>query len=226
MATYESLFPEIIASVPGASDALIKSSIRSALVELCEKTDVYQLELDPITTVKNVFEYDLEPPTDTVVHKILWMTYDGDDLEATTSPLLEQRKPKWRQDGYQGTPEFFVKQSQTLFYLAPVPNTTKTDAILLRAVLKPTFSSSSCSDDIMNDYRDTIVNGTLARMLRMPGRDFTDYTGAGVYTSLYQQGLLDAEQRGRQTEARVSRKVRYSGAGRAYKLTRTKYSAG
>ncbi len=59
MATYESLFPEVIAAVPGASDTLIKSSIRSALVELCEKTDVYQVELDPITTVKNVFEYDL-----------------------------------------------------------------------------------------------------------------------------------------------------------------------
>ena len=161
MASFESLLPEIIPVVPGCTDTLIEQNIRAATIELCEKTEVYQLELDPVTTVQNIFEYDLEPPSGTSVHKIIWMTYDGEDLEAITTALLEQRKPKWRQSGYEGRPEYFVKQSPSLFYVAPVPNETKASGLLLRVALKPTHTATSCDDDVMNDYRDTIINGTI-----------------------------------------------------------------
>jgi len=152
------------------------------------------------------------------------MTYDGEDLEAITTALLEQRKPKWRQSGYEGRPEYFVKQSPSLFYVAPVPNETKASGLLLRVALKPTHTATSCSDDVMNDYRDTIINGTIFRLLRLPGREWTDYTGAQIYGSLFNEGIREAEKRGRQSASRVARKVRYSGTGPSYRLTRTKYS--
>lgn len=226
MASYESLLPEIIPMVSSCPDTLIENSIRSATIELCEKAKVYQVELDPITAIANLFEYDLEPPSGTVVHEILWATYDGKDLEPITSALLEQRLPQWRQAGNQSTPEYFVKQSQSLFYLAPVPNETKPAAVLVRAIVKPTHTSTSCSNDVMNDYRDTIINGALLRLLRLPGREWTDYAGAGVYSALFNEGIVEAEKRGRQTETRVTRKVAYGGLGKNYRLTRTKYSRG
>ena len=61
--------------VPGCPDTLIESNIRAAAIELCEKAPVYQQELDPVTTVASIFEYDLEPPSGTVVHKIMWVVY-------------------------------------------------------------------------------------------------------------------------------------------------------
>tara|TARA_R100000664_G_scaffold10069_1_gene16676 strand:- start:462 stop:1142 length:681 start_codon:yes stop_codon:yes gene_type:complete len=224
MASYESLLSEIIPVVPGCTDTLIEQNIRAAVIELCEKTEVYQKELDPVSTVENIFEYDLEPPSSTTVHRIIWMTYDGEDLEAITNALLEQRKPKWRQSGYEGRPEYFVKQSPSLFYVAPVPNETKVNGLLLRVALKPTHTSSSCDTDIMNDYRDTIINGTIYRLLRLPGREWTDYTGAQIYGSLFLEGVASASEIGKQSASRVARKVRYSGTGPSYRLTRTKYS--
>ena len=224
MASYESLLSEIIPVVPGCTDTLIEQNIRAAVIELCEKTEVYQKELDPVSTVKNIFEYDLEPPSSTTVHRIIWMTYDGEDLEAITNALLEQRKPKWRQSGYEGRPEYFVKQSPSLFYVAPVPNETKVNGLLLRVALKPTHTSSSCEDDIVNDYRDTIINGTIYRLLRLPGREWTDYTGAQIYGSLFLEGIASASEIGKLSASRVARNVRYSGTGPSYRLTRTKYS--
>ena len=55
MASYESLLSEIIPVVPGCTDTLIEQNIRAAVIELCEKTEVYQKELDPVSTVKNIF---------------------------------------------------------------------------------------------------------------------------------------------------------------------------
>ena len=127
---YEDLLSEIIPMVPGCTDTLIERSIRSAVIELCEKAEVYQYELDPITTVSGTYEYDFEVPNGTAVHKILWVTYDGDDLESISSSLLEEREPKWRDSNYYGTPIYYIKQSQAVFWLAPVPDVTKTNSVI------------------------------------------------------------------------------------------------
>ena len=223
MALYESLLPDIIPMVPGCPDTLIESNIRSAVIELCEKAGVYQAELDPVTTVANLYEYDLDPPTGTAVDKILWVTHKGKDLEPITTGLLEQRKPNWRDADRAGTPEYFVKLSRNAFWMVPVPSVTTVNSTILRVQLKPTHTSTSCDSQILDDYRDTIVNGALFRLLRLPGKDWTDYTGAQVYGSLYQQGVVDAGRKARHEDMPVARKVRYGGVHRSSGLARKKY---
>ena len=89
MATkYEALLPEIIPMVSGCPDTLIESNIRAAAIELCEKAPVYQQELDPVTTVANIYEYDLEPPSGAAVHKVMWLTFECHDLEPISTGLL------------------------------------------------------------------------------------------------------------------------------------------
>ena len=112
--TYETLLPEILPMVPGCPDTLIESNIRAAVIELCERANVYQVELDPLTTVSGIFEYDLETPQDTSVRRILWATHKGKDLEPLTTTLLEQRLPKWREES--GVPEYSYKKPLKPFW--------------------------------------------------------------------------------------------------------------
>lgn len=220
---YESLLPEILPMVPGCPDTLIENNIRSAVIELCEKTGVYQAELDPVTTVNGIFEYDLEAPNQTAVHKIMWVVHEGRDLEPISTNLLEQRKPKWRDTNYYGEPEYYVKQSQSIFWLVPVPNETKASSTVLRVQLKPTHQSTACDDDVMNDYRDAIVAGALFRLLRLPSKDWTDFAGAQVYGSLFNEHLTDAERRARHADEGVARKVKYGGLYAPLSRKRNRY---
>ena len=91
--SYEALLPDILPMVSGCPDTLVRNSIRAAVIELCERASVYQTELDPVTTVANIYEYDLEPPSGTSVQKILWVSHLGKDVEPITSTLLEHRIP-------------------------------------------------------------------------------------------------------------------------------------
>lgn len=207
--SYESLLPEILPMVVGCSDTLIVNSIRAAVVELCEKTNVYQAELDPLTTVANIYEYDLEAPSGTAVQKVLWVSHQGKDLEPINTALLEQRIPKWREQN--GVPEYFVQQSSSIVWLAPIPTATAAGSTIVRAVLKPTHTSTACDNDVMNDYRDAIVNGALFRLLRIPNKDWTDLAGAGIYGNLFNESLVTAERRARNADTGVSRKVNYGG---------------
>tara|TARA_S200000501_G_scaffold85564_1_gene78236 strand:+ start:1769 stop:2452 length:684 start_codon:yes stop_codon:yes gene_type:complete len=217
---YETLLPDILPMVIGCPDSLIESTIRASAIDFCERTGAYQLELDPITTVANVYEYDLEAPTGTTVHKIMWVTFNGTSLEPVTSELLEQRKPKWRDSNYYGEPEYYVQQSGTSMWLAPVPNVTTASSVIVRAQLKPTHTSTACDEQIMNEYRDAIVNGALFRLLRMPGRDWSDLQGAGIYSGLFAEAVVTAERRARHADEGVVWKVNYGGIGRTSRRTR------
>ena len=208
--SYEALLPDILPMVSGCPDTLVRNSIRAAVIELCERASVYQTELDPVTTVANIYEYDLEPPSGTSVQKILWVSHLGKDVEPITSTLLEQRIPKWREGN--GVPAYYVQQGSSLFWLAPVPTVTTVASTIVRAVLKPTHSSTACDDDVMNDYRDTKINGALFRLLRIPNKDWTELTGAQVYSALFNQGVTEAERKARGADTGVARKVNYGGA--------------
>ena len=213
---YEALLPEILPAVRACPDSTIEQHIRSAVIDMCEKTEIYQVELDPITVVQNIYEYDLEAPSGTVVHRIRHATFNGDSLEPISSGLLEQRLPKWRDST--GNPEYFVKQGQSQFWLVPVPRATQANAVILRAILKPTHTSTACDDYIMNDFRDAIVNGTLTRLLRLPKRDWTDYGAAGVYNSLYNEHIEQIKKRAKEADSPVVAKVRYGGIHRGRPL--------
>ena len=222
--SYESLLPSILPIVSGCPDTLVENNIRSAVIELCEKASVYQAELDPLTTVGNIYEYDLEPPSGTTVQKILWITHQGKDLEPITSTLLEQRLPKWRAGN--GVPEYYVQQGSSLVWLAPIPTTTGVSSTIVRAVLKPTHTSTACDNDVMNDYRDTIINGALFRLLRIPNQAWTDLQIAGVYGQLFNEGVENAERKARGADSGVARKVRYGGSSGAWRTRRNRYGGG
>ena len=222
--SYEALLPDILPMVPGCPDSLIKNNIMSAVIELCERASVYQAELDPLTTVGNIYEYDLEAPSGTAVQKILWITHEGKDLEPLTSTPLEQRIPKWREGN--GVPEYYVQQGSALVWLAPIPTATGVSSTIVRAVLKPTHTSSACDDGVMNDYRDTIINGALFRLLRIPNKEWTDLQGASVYGSLFNEGTMIAERKARGADTGVARRVRYGGTTGAWRTRRRHYGRG
>jgi hypothetical protein len=220
---YETLLPEILPMVDGCPDTLVENTIRSAAIEFCERTGAYQAELDPVTTVSNIYEYDLEAPSGTIVHKVMWVTYEGTDLEPISTTLLEQRKPKWRDSDYYGEPEYYVQQSSSTFWLVPVPNTTVASSTVIRAQLKPSHSSTTCDEQIMDEYRDSVVNGTLFRLLRMPGKAWSDLQGAQIYASLFENAIVEAERRARHADEGVTRRVVYRGAGSFVSGRRNRY---
>ena len=70
MATFDSLVKEILPYVPGCPETLVKSNLRAATIEFCEKSKAYVQDLDPITTSSGIYEYDFDQPTGTSVHSI------------------------------------------------------------------------------------------------------------------------------------------------------------
>ena len=209
MASFESLVKDVLPYVPGCPDSLIQTNIRSAAIELCEKSKAFTFDLDPITTISGEYEYEFDQPSGTEVHQILWATYDGHDLDPISPRSLELNYPDWRDKT--GTPTVYLQKTVNTFWLVPVPNDGK--ELLINVALKPTRTTNNIDTEFSNTYRDGIIYGTIFRLLRIPQKEWTDPIASADYFNLFQAEISDAELRGRGGNIGVKRTVKYKSAG-------------
>ena len=212
MASFESLVKEILPYVPGLPRSLSSELLYDPQpLSLQKDQKLMYMILDPITTISGVYEYEFDQPSGTDVHQILWMTYDGDDLDPISPRSLELNYPDWRDKT--SLPQVYLQKNPSTFWVIPVPNSSVTNGLLLSVALKPSRTTSNIDTTFSNSYRDGIVYGTLYRLLRIPAKDWTDPRAASDYLNLFNQEIVQAELKARGGDLGVRRVVKYKGAG-------------
>ena len=223
MASFDSLVKDILPYVPNCPDSLIESTLRSACIEFAERSKAYVYDLDPITSISGVYEYEFDQPSGTDVHAILWMTYDGDDLDPISPRSLELNYSDWRNKT--SVPQVYLQKNPSTFWVIPVPGSAVTNGIQLAVALKPSRTTSNIDTTFSNSYRDGIVYGTLYRLLRIPSKDWTDINASRDYLGLFNQEIVQAELKARGGDLGVKRTVKYRGAGLSPRKRYKKYGS-
>ena len=212
MASFDSLVKDVLPYVPNCPDSLIESTLRSACIEFAERSKAYVYDLDPITSISG-----------TDVHAILWMTYDGDDLDPISPRSLELNYSDWRNKT--SVPQVYLQKNPSTFWVIPVPGSAVTNGIQLAVALKPSRTTSNIDTTFSNSYRDGIVYGTLYRLLRIPSKDWTDINASRDYLGLFNQEIVQAELKARGGDLGVKRTVKYRGAGLSPRKRYKKYGS-
>ena len=209
MAAYSSLVKEVLPYVPLCPDSLVEQTLRSVTIEFCERSKAYILDMDPFNTISGVYEYDFDIPTGTEVHQILYMTYNGKDMDPISPRSLELNYPDWRDRT--GNPHVYLQKTPTTFWVVPVPSGS--EQIITSVALKPSRTSNNIDTTVSNTYRDAIIYCTLYRLLRMPNREWSDVGSAQEYLFQFTQEIQQAELRARGGDLGVKRTVKYKGIG-------------
>ena len=209
MAAYSSLVKEVLPYVPLCPDSLVEQTLRSVTIEFCERSKAYILDMDPFNTISGVYEYDFDIPTGTEVHQILYMTYNGKDMDPISPRSLELTYPDGRDST--GNPHVYLQKTPTTFWVVPVPSGS--EQIITSVALKPSRTSNNIDTTVSNTYRDAIIYGTLYRLLRMPNREWSDVGSAQEYLFQFTQEIQQAELRARGGDLGVKRTVKYKGIG-------------
>ena len=223
MASFDSLIRDILPFVPNCPDSLIESTLRSATIEFAERSKAYVFDLDAITSISGVYEYEFDQPSGTDVHQILWMTYDGDDLDPISPRSLELNYSDWRNKT--SVPQVYLQKTPNTFWVVPVPGSAVNNGIQLSVALKPSRTTNNIDTTFSNSYRDGIVYGALYRLLRIPAKDWTDLRAASDYLSLFNQEIVQAELKARGGDLGVKRTVKYRGAGLSPRKRYKKYGS-
>jgi hypothetical protein len=182
----------------GVTDMYAEQAVRDACIEFCERTEIIQ-GVDAYSTVSGTAEYDIQAPTQQRLVRVVRVTYNA--VELAPVAIDEVKHGAAMRAGVDttvasdsGTPYCFYQRtpSDTAIYLWPVPNTSVTGALGVRAAFAPTRTCNQVEDDLYDVWITEIVSGALAKLLITPGQPFTNSSLAEHHRKQFESGMAKA----------------------------------
>ena len=174
--------PEIFLEVNGCPEAVALNALRHTLREFCDLSKAWQADIDSVSVISGQPSYDIDVPPDAELMILLSATYNSRPMTIYTPEEMDRILTTWRTDT--GTGVSYLIQDWNMLYVSPVPTADDSNPIYLRAAFKPTMVATTCGD-ILENWREGISGGALARLKQIPGKAWTDRDGALYYRSLF-----------------------------------------
>lgn len=201
----------VMPQVPGATVDMALLEIKNTIIDFCEKSLILQETLDPVTAIKDIMDYDLEPPKDRLVVKIMKAWFKGTDL--TPVSVDEIQSPSWYNQNadyvvLKQAPRMITQKDTETFSVYPIPEKTEANVMTLRVALKPSRSVNTIDDFIFENYAEIIGHGAISRLCLSPDKPYTNPQLALARNSLYLAGLNVARDRANKGYVRTNKHVK------------------
>lgn len=153
--------PFVLPHVPHVGMDVVAHNVKVAAVEFFARTLVWQALLDPITTVADVTEYDLdlEPNTDLAKLLSVWV---GDQDYTIDSAVRSNHR---RRDGSPYRLAWTVNRCD----LRIEPAAAAGKGLVAEVAMKPSILTATEFPDEFGEFTQDIANGALGVLLSMPG---------------------------------------------------------
>ena len=203
------LIPQVVMEAPEVPDFTASLQLVLSARELCTFSLAWQSDIVVNLTGKNAYSFiptdgELVEPISAVFTES--QTGSTSRVQFTTPARLDQEDPSWRTRVGNALWAFLLDQETIQF----VPNPPQ-GTITVRVALQPTVSDKTVDDRVGNYFREPIVHGALARLFRIPNREWSDKGMAAYYQEMFERGKGEAQVRGVDGFAKVNRRVRYGG---------------
>ena len=224
---YTSILPEILPHATGVPRIIAENEIRNTVIDCCKEAGIWQHVFDPIDSIVGQSDYNI--PVMNVgdhaeMHRPVWVLYKGERLHPITHLGAEKEYPNHRQAALGKQPKVFVQRSREVVSIIPLPTEWEyneageatnilPDAITIRAELKPTRRSTTTDQEVLEEYHELVVAGTLARLLRQPNQTWTNGRASDSYAATYAIQMGKAKQKAMASNQGILRTVRYGGLG-------------
>lgn len=211
MASYDDFLTYVLPDVPGCAEIVAVQHIRNAVIDFCEKSLIAQADLDPVTLIPGQADYDLEPPANRLVTKVISLFYRNQILPPSAQDEIASAtfyNPSAINADQRNDPRTWMQKDAKTFSVFPIPSLRENNAITIRAALKPTRTSTSCDDVLFEDYAEYIAAGAKARLMMTPNKAYTNPALVTTQNQFYMQGVNVARQRASRGYTRANLRVK------------------
>lgn len=171
---FTSLENRLAPSVPGCPRPVLEQYVRETAIEMCEQTLAWRYEQDPIRLTAGIYEYDYETPDNTEVVAVIHAALNGNKISALTQEQIHERYPSWPDQNQRSEPRFLGQFDPDHFLVVPVPDAGRTYDLKMFLALRPTPDCTGMDKTVFDDCEMAIIHGTLARLLSLPEKSWTD----------------------------------------------------
>lgn len=190
--------PYVLPYAPGCTDTMAKQAVLSACIEFCARTLTVQ-HTGTDTVSEGVSDYDVEEPPSLALVRIL-AVYFLDQKLTPRSREMVVRGAAARGGSIPtvavtlGTPTEWFNRDPALPQVSiyPTPADTFADALTIVAGYQPTRTATKVPDTLFDDFAEDIAAGAIARLLVMPGYQFSAPAAAKPFITQFSSAMSTA----------------------------------
>ena len=180
---WSDFLPLITPHLPTCPSTTLRTYLADVAADFFARTYLWRDNIDAIYLAPNQVEYDLD--ADALVEDVIAVTYGERVLDRTDARLLPHNEL-----GQRGEPQMSWVHADNTIRVHPVPE--ERAQMKVSAVLKPSRTGTGVEDWIYETWADTIVDGALAKIAAIPGKDWTDVAMAESRRAKYERAITTA----------------------------------
>ena len=207
MKTWSDFYDYVVPELPGlANTDMVDLHLRDAAIDFCEQTWVLVGDHDPVSTIADIYEYELDSPEsqcECFAIKQAWI--DDSPIEPISMDDLWAANIDWRTSS--GQPSKFAQQDYENVLLYAVPDAVYT--LTMVVALRPTVTATGVPDRFYADYRKAIAFAAKANLMAQPAKPWSNPDKSTYYQTLYQAEITKTTVLVNRARARATLQVRY-----------------
>lgn len=180
--------------VPGAQKLDVDAAVRSVIREFCTKTLLWVKQLTAIDIIDGTASYTLTAATDQAIVTVERVEVNGLYVPPTSMDVLDREIPSWR-DEESSQPSTFMVDAEKVLRLREIPTENITAGLVVWVAVKPSPTTDTIPDFIFNDWYETILDGAVSYLLKMPNKVWSNIQGGEYYNDYYKADLSEAKNR-------------------------------
>lgn len=189
MKSLDEFLPDLRLYAPGLADPTAYLFLRKAAIDFCERSRVWRFE-DEFPIIGDHGD-PIFSPAGSVIHEIEGVWFNAKKLRPVTPEKMDQLVPYWRAGSAvitipNGTPQYVTQTAPNNIVMVPYGAGT----VKVSLYLKPSNDAMEVPDFLVDQYRETIAHGALARILLIPNQSFTSPDMAAAFGNSF-RGKVD-----------------------------------
>ena len=201
---YEYVLPE----VHGCPKAVAKNAIRDAVIEFCDKSQVWTAPSEDTDIVAGYSRYSFDARTDgAIVATIGYAAINDNPISRVSIYELEEKMPNWRYVTSKTPNVCFMDTSESM-RLVGEPEEDIIGGLYVEVVLKPSRTSTECPQFLLENWAEAIAHGALARLKAMVGRPWADGQMVSYHRNEFRAGISRARSSAQKSNQTLSRTMK------------------
>lgn len=176
-------YDEVLPLIPGvAPGPLALGSIIRAVIDLCQKAKVWEMDHPAISLVADTASYAFAPGAGMQVVQPLNVWVSDLEINPGSPSDFDASIPTWRTVSSAPAQGYYLPDEDHIA-IVPTPSAAITDGLTMRVAVKPTAGTTAVLDRFWDhlNYRDAIRDGALADLYDMTGLPWSNPDAAAKY---------------------------------------------
>lgn len=205
---FESFLPYLTQYVPDVPEVVAVSAVRNAAIEFCERTRIWQFDVDAMIAVKDVSTYEIDASAGVKFVDVMFGYYDDKLLIPKAADELTRlfRWKDWRT--MKGEPAYITRISAKEVIVVPMPDKVG-EKISVRAAFAPSRTATGVGIDVFENYVEIVASGARARLYNTPGQPYYDKPSAAEFERRFRAGISEVRAMVNKSLTRASPKVEF-----------------